>query len=455
MNRKDFIQKGVVSTLGAFTIPTIVPSSVFGKNSPNGRITVGMIGVGRQAVSANLKNGFLKLDNCQVIAINDVDSWRLQNAAKIINDAYSAKKSGSYSGVKSYGDYRELIADKGVDAVMVSTPDHWHIPAAIAAALAGKHVSVEKALSISYSHSKALVEAVRFKGVANRLDSEFRSLEHFWKTIEIVHNGLIGKLKNVKVGVPAELSGSAVGPQPEMEIPKELNYDMWLGPAFPAPYTVNRVHDPHTIDTRPGWLRIDDYCNGMITNWGAHLCDIALWGMRKEYELPVSISGSGNFSKGLWNTIESFDISYRYADGLTMNYTIDKPYVLFEGEKGWVKINYPDKMEASDPSLLKYQPEANEISYKETLTDKADFLHAIESGKKSFEPLEVGHNVYTTTLMGLISVKLGNELTWDKTTSKFIGNNAANAMLNKPFREKWLDKNVVDWMNKYQQVTLK
>jgi predicted dehydrogenase len=426
MNRKEFIKRNGIAVLGTMVMPTIVPSSVFGKNAPANRIGIGMIGVGRQAVSANLLNGFLKLGNCQVIAINDVDSWRMGNAAKVINQAYASKTGSPYSGVKSHDDYRELIANKDVDAVMVSTPDHWHAAAGIAAALAGKHVSVEKALSVSYSHSKALVEAVKFKGVANRLDSEFRSLEHFWKTIEIVHNGVIGKLINVKVGVPAELSGSALGPQPETEVPKELNYDMWLGPAFPAPYTRNRVHDPNTIETRPGWLRNEDYSNGMITNWGAHLCDIALWGMKKEYELPVSVSGTGNFSKGLWNTIENFNLDYKYADGLTMSYTIDQPYVKFEGDNGWIKITYPDKIEVSNPSILNFKPGANDISYKDTLTDKADFLRSIETGKKAFEPIEVGHNVYFTTLMGLFAIKQGAELKWDKTAMKFSGNSDAN-----------------------------
>jgi myo-inositol 2-dehydrogenase/D-chiro-inositol 1-dehydrogenase len=452
MNRKEFIKRNGIAAVGAMIVPTIVPSAVFGKSAPSNKINVGMIGVGRQAVNINLKNGFLKLNNCRVVAINDVDSWRMENAAAVINEAYS---SNTGAGVKSYNDYREVIAHKGMDAIMVSTPDHWHAPAGIAAALAGKHVSMEKALSVSYSHSKALIEAIKFKGVANRLDSEFRSLEPFWRTIEIVHNGVIGKLTNVKVGVPSELSGSALGPQPEMEIPKELNYDMWLGTAFPAPYTLNRVHSRHTIDTRPGWLRNEDYSNGMVTNWGAHLCDIALWGMKKEYELPVSVSGTGNFSKGLWNTIENFNLDYKYADGLTMNYSIDKPYVKFEGDKGWIKITYPDTMEVSDPSMLKYKPGPDEISYKDTLTDKADFLRSIETGKKTMEPLEVGHNVYFTTLMGLIAIKQGTELNWDKNTGQFSGNSAANAMLIRPFREKWLDKNVVDWMNKYQQITLK
>lgn len=453
MKRREFLTHAGAAAFAGLAAPSIVPSSVFGKNAPSHRITVGMIGTGRQAIHVNLKNGFLQLPNCQVVAVNDVDSWRMDLAATVIQETYS-KADSNFQGVKKYHDYRELIADKTIDAVMVSTPDHWHAPAGIAAALAGKHVAMEKALSISYSHSKALIEAVKAKGVANRLDSEFRSLRAFQRAVEIVHNRIIGELKHVTVGVPGELNGSAVGPQPEMAIPKALNYDMWLGPAFVAAYTQKRVHDPGTIDTRPGWLRIDDYCNGMITNWGAHLVDIALWGMKREYELPVTVKGSGSFSRGLWNTIEVFEIQYTYQDGFVMHYKIDEPYVLFEGSSGWVKVTYPDKLQASDQKILDYKPAAGEKNYTATLTDKADFLRAVETGGKSLEPLEVGHNVYFTTLMGLISVKLGCELTWDKTNAKFVNDTAANAMLIRPFREKWLDRHVVEWMNKYQEITL-
>ncbi len=450
MKRRVFIERSASAIAASVAIPTIVPASVFGKNAPGNRITVGMIGTGRQAIHANLNNGFLKLDNCQVVAVNDVDSWRRDMAAKTINEAYSNKKGRKSIGVKSYDDYRELIADKSIDAVMVSTTDHWHAPAGITAAMAGKHVCIEKALSVSYGHSLALIKAVQENKVSNRLDSEFRSLPFFQKAIEIVHNEAIGPLTGVTVGVPAELNGSAVGPQPAMQVPEELNYDMWLGPAFPAPYTLKRVHDRHTIDTRPGWLRIEDYCNGMITNWGAHLCDIALWGMKREYELPYSVEGAGDFTQGLWNTIESFDIQYTYADGFSMRYTIDQPYVRFEGERGWVKIGYPDQLEVSDPSLLNYKPGPNEISWAKVLTDKADFLRAVETGERSLEPLEVGHNVYFTTLMGLISIKLGRKLEWDKEKQLFKNDIAANSMLVRPVRKKWLDDAVYSWINDIQ-----
>lgn len=454
MIRREFIQKAGAMAIGGMVIPTIIPSSVMGKNAPGNRINIGMIGTGRQAISANLKGGFLKLDNCQVIAVNDVDSWRMNYAKNLINDSYSSAKGLKYKGVKSYNDYRYLLDNKDIDAVMISTTDHWHAPIGIAAAQAKKHVSIEKALSVCYSHSKALSEAVKVNNVSNRLDSEFRSNKYFQKAVEIVRNNQIGTIKNVVVGVPAPLNGIAIGAQPIMKVPKELNYDMWLGPAFEAPYTIKRVHDPKNVETRPGWMRIDDYCNGMITNWGAHLWDIALWGVNKEYELPVSVNGDGTFSSGLWNTINSFDIEYKYADGLKINFIIDKPYVKFIGEDGWIKITYPKNLEASNPEILNYKTGADDVSFKGTLTDKADFLKAIETNSKALEPIEVGHNVFATTSLGLISVKLKRELHWDNSSDKFIDDTAANAMLNCPLRGKWLDKDVIDWMNKYQKVDL-
>jgi myo-inositol 2-dehydrogenase / D-chiro-inositol 1-dehydrogenase len=452
--RRNFLKKTAAAAAGSIILPTIVPASVMGKNAPSNQLNIGMVGTGRQAVNANLKNGFLKLDNCRVVATNDVDRWRMNLATKVVNDAYSKDGKG-YSGVKEYGDYRDLINDKNVDVVMISTTDHWHAPATIAAALAGKHVCMEKAFTVAPAWGKAVVEAVKKTGVANRLDSEFRSIREMNRAVELVHNGLIGDLTEVVVGVPGELNGSAVGPQETMPVPEELNYDMWLGPAFPAPYTLKRVHDPEKIDTRPGWLRISDYCNGMITNWGAHLIDIALWGMKKEYELPLLVEGTGTFDKGLWHTINQFDVEYKYADGLLLKYKIDEPYVQFIGTNGWVKCVYPNELTASSPQILKFEPGKNDTSFADTLSDKADFLRSIEKGHKSLEPLEVGYNVYFLTMMGLFAVTLGSRLSWDADKEQFLNDNAANAMMTRPFRDKFIDRHVVEWMNKFQEVSMK
>ena len=452
MKRRAFISKTGLTLMGGIVAPTIVPSSVFGKNSPSNRITIGMIGTGRQAVNANLKDGFLVLDNCQVVAVNDVDSWRMKTAKGVVEEAYSKKTGNSFKGVTEYDDYRELLANKDIDAVMISTPDHWHVHTAVAAALEGKHISVEKALSVCFSWGESLVGAAKANKVANRLDSEFRSSKTFWKAVELVHNGAIGKLIRVDVGVPAPLNGVAIGPQPEMAIPEELNYDMWLGTAFPKPYTMQRVHERNVINVRPGWMRIEDYCNGMITNWGAHLVDIALWGMNKERERPATIEGTGEFSKGLWNTIESFQIQYTYKDGMVMNFKTDQPYVKFFGEGGRITAGYPATLDASDAGILEVK---GAVSYAGVRTDKADFLHAVETGLETLEPLETGQNVYATTNFGIIAIKLGRMLRWNDDLNQFADDTAANGMLNRPFRERWIDKKVSDWVNKYQEVKLK
>lgn len=446
-SRRDFLKTSSLAIAGV-AAPHIVPVSVFGKTAPSNQINVGMIGTGRQAVLVNLKEGFLTLGNCRVLAVNDADAWRMNYAAEEIKKSYSANKKGPVE-VRQYDDYRKLIGDKDIDAVMISTTDHWHAPAAIAAALAGKHVSMEKAFTVAPAWGRAVVEAVKKTGVINRIDSEFRSLRPFNRAVELVHNGAIGELTHVDVGVPGELNGSAPGPQPTMPVPEELNYDMWLGPAFPSPYTLKRVHDPKKINGRPGWMRISDYCNGMITNWGAHLLDIALWGMRKDGVAPVAVKGRGVFDTGLWNTLSAFDLQYTFTDGMTMNYAIDVPFVKFNGKDGWIRIEYPDKLTAGSPDILNYKPK---VSYADTKTDKADFLSSIETGKPTIEPLSVGYNVYLTSVMGLYAAQLGSALYWDAQKQEFINDNAANALLTRPFRTKWIDNNVIEWMNARQDM---
>ena len=446
-NRRSFLRKSAFAAMSAIPVPTIIPASVLGKNAPSKQITIGMVGTGRQAMQANFHIGFRTLKNCRVVAVNDVDSWRRKAALERINRAYRTKNA-----VKEYEDYRDLIADKGVDALMCSTTDHWHVPVGIAAALAGKPVSMEKALTLCYNHSKALVNAIKVKGVANRLDSEFRSGSEIWRPIQGIRNGVLGKLTHVTIGVPVEMNGATLGPQKDMKVPAELNYDMWLGPAFEAPYTVNRVHPVHSIHGRPGWLRISDYCNGMITNWGAHLWDVALWGMDREREMPVTVEGTGTFGKGIWNTIQRFNLKYTYKDGFQVDYIMGKPYVQFNGEKGWIRIFYRKPPTASNPALLKAIDEPGKYNFSKTLSDKADFLRSIETGKPSLEPIDVGHNVYSTCYMGLCCLTQGHKLTWDSVKERFVNDNAANAMLSRPFRTKWLDKEVADWMNKFQKV---
>ena len=254
---------GVAGAISAF--PTIVPSNVFGKNAPSNRITIGMIGMGRQARMINLKT-LLNMDDVQVVAVCDVDRWRLDNAKQDVDVFYGNRDC------KVHIDWREVIARDDVDAIMNSTPDHWHVPISLAAVRHGKHVSCEKPLTLSIAEGRLLADAVSKHKVTFRTDSECRSNGYMHKTAQLVRNGYLGTVKRIEVGVPAgDVAGGKADPVP---VPDELNYDMWLGPAPEKPYAVDRVH-PSKSYGRPGWMRCRDTCEGMITNWGTHVLDVA------------------------------------------------------------------------------------------------------------------------------------------------------------------------------------
>lgn len=433
--RRDFIKSATLGTAGIFAVPIILPSYLPGKKSPANRINVAVIGIGRQTVNPNIPQ-FLKSENAQVVAVCDVDKWRLANGQKQVNDYYSQQKGFTYKGCDAYGDFREVLLRKDIDAVMIATPDHWHVPVAIEAARAGKHISLEKPISTCIEHGRQLVKAIKKYGVITRNDSEFRPLPKFSRAVELVRNGRIGKIQRIFVAVPAELSGESLKPEPTMPVPEELNYDMWLGPAWEAPYTEKRVHAVKAYG-RPGWMRVDSYCNGMISNWGAHLMGIVQWGNNTEYTGPVSIEGTGEFDKGLWNTLNKFDIKYRYANGVEVHFKIERPYVRFEGSDGWIEVEYPDKLSASSGEILESKNGPGEISFSNLLSDKEDFLQAIKTGQQSFEPLETAHRTISMCQLGLIAVKTGSALTWNPETEEFSGDNAASALLNIPIREKY------------------
>ncbi len=433
--RRNFLKSAAAGITGVFTIPAIVPSYLIGNKAPGNRINVAVIGIGRQTVNPNIPQ-FLKSDHSQVVAVCDADSWRLGNGQKQVNDYYSQQKGFSYKGCDAYSDFREIMVRKDIDAVMIATPDHWHVPMAIEAARAGKHISLEKPISTCIEHGRQLVKAIKKYGVVTRNDSEFRPLPKFARAVELIRNGRIGKIERIYVAVPAELSGSALTAHPTMPVPEELNYDMWLGPAWEAPYTEKRVHALKAYG-RPGWMRVDSYCNGMISNWGAHLMGIVQWGNNTEYTGPVTIEGTGEFDKGLWNTLNRFDVKYTYASGVEVFFKIERPYVRFEGTGGWIEVEYSDKISASSQSILDSPIGPGEISFMNLLSDKEDFLQAIKNSRQTFEPLETAHRTISMCQLGLIAIKTGSRLTWDPEKEEIIGDNAASTLLNIPIRERY------------------
>ena len=436
LTRREFLKSSAVAaTSAALLAPTIVPASVFGAGSPSNRILFGCIGVGRMGLD-DMKE-VLGFKQARVVAVCDVDSKRVKHAQQLVEAHYSRQdKNGTYKGCGTYKDFRELVARKDIDAVTISTPDHWHTLPALAAAKAGKDIFLQKPLTLTIEEGRVLSETVHRYGCIFQVGSQQRSDSRFRFACELVRNGRIGKLHTVKVGFGTD---PGTDPQPVMPVPEWLDYNMWLGPTPWAAYTEKRVH-PQSGYGRPGWLRIAAYGAGMITGWGSHHNDIAQWGMGTEYTGPVEIEAQAKYPKdGLWDVHGPFRIDYTYAKGVKVicaDSRQNKQGVLFEGTEGWVYVRR-GQLDAHPKALLSSTIGPNEINLYKSNNHKANFLECIKSRAQTVAPIEVGHRSCSVCLLGEIAMRLGRKLKWDPQRERFTNDEVANRILSRPMRSPW------------------
>ncbi|MGZ5191667.1 MAG: Gfo/Idh/MocA family protein [Flavisolibacter sp.] len=462
-SRRKFLKTTVTGAAGTMALssipsvikaafPTIVPSSVFGKNAPSNKINVAQIGCGRIARTHDLPETF-KYDQARIMAIADVDTNRLKSGKELIEGWY-AKKTGqsNYIDVKTYSDYHELLANKEVDAVMISTPDHWHAQPAIEAALAGKHIYLQKPTSLTIEEGRQMSDMVKKSGVVFQLGSQQRSVKpwpQFKKACELVRNGRIGKLHSVHIGLPSDPSG---GNTVEMPVPENLNYDMWLGSTPYIYYTLDRVHSQTEFDSRPGWLRLEQFGAGMITGWGVHHIDIAHWGMNTELTGPIEIEANAEFPQnGLWNVHGNYDARMKYANGVEMFLSSKNPNgIRFEGTNGWIFVSRGDvgvtasdptsgtkenkAFQASDPKILSSVIGPKEVHLYESHEQHGNWLDCIVSKKTTISPAEIAHRSCSACLLAYAAMKTPGKLNWDPKKEIFINNTEANKLLSRPQR---------------------
>jgi predicted dehydrogenase len=442
MTRRGFLGGMSLATAGLAAGPLLLPRRLLGADAPSKKITLGFIGCGRQTYHANIP-GFLKVAGVQCVAVCDVDAWRMEQTKQQVEKHYAKDTGGDFKGCKAYKDFRELLADKSIDAVMISTQDHWHVPMAVAAVRAGKDVALEKPITRYIDEGRLLANEVVKHGRVFRVDSEFRSLEPMHRAAELVRNGRIGKVLAVRTGSPKEVVPNEA--ETISAAPPELDYDLWLGPAPKVEYMQKRVHTPRDLKSRPGWMRNLDYCDGMIANWGTHLNDIGQWGAGTERTGPVEIKATGQFHDDkVWNVLEHFDAWYKFANGMEFFYQMGTPHVRFEGEKGWIQVNYmqdklhPEKLQASDPRILKEKIGLEEIHFP-LKSEKQDFIDAVRSRGKTLEDEEVGQRTTSLCHLAYIAIQLGGaKLAWDPDKEIFIGNDAANKLAKRPpMRAPW------------------
>ncbi len=442
-SRRSFVSR---ATAGAALFPSIVPASVFGANAPGNRINIGVIGTGRIGREHDMP-GVLKFDQARIVAVCDLDTKRCALGKQFVEEYYKKKGTPS-NGVKMYGDYREMLLNPDIDAIIICTPDHWHALPAIDAARAGKDIYLEKPASLTIAEGRQLADAVARTGRIFQMGTQQRSWEQFRVACELVRNGRIGRLHTVKVGLPGDPAGDE---EPEMPVPKNLNYEMWLGSTPYVYYTEKRVH-PQNDFSRPGWLRCEQFGAGMITGWGQHHIDIAHWGMNMEYSGPVEIKAKADFpQKGLWNVHGDFHAEALYSNGVTMQVSGAFPNgIRFEGSEGWIfvtrgnysvtasdpvkKADNEKSLSASDPRILTSQIGPEGIRLVRSSDHHGNWLEAIRARQQPICPVEIGHRSCSACLLIHIAMKLPRTLRWDPIHERFRNDDEANAMLSRAQR---------------------
>jgi predicted dehydrogenase len=448
---KTAVTTAVASAMPESVFPTIVPASVLNGKGPSNRINVGAIGNGRISRGHDLP-GVWKHENAQVVAVCDVDSKRLGEAKQLVNEYYGKKTGKPFDGVTAYSDYRELLENKDIDAVIVSTPDHWHAAIGIHAVEAGKDVYLQKPASLTIAEGRALSNAVHRTGRIFQVGSQQRSSPQFRYAAELVRNGRVGQLRTVYVGLPGDPSGED---EARMPVPKNLDYDRWLGSTPQAYYTEKRVH-PQIGYGRPGWLRCEQFGAGMITGWGSHHIDCAHWAMDAEYTGPVEVSGWAEFpTRGLWDVHGKFQTEATYADGVKMIVSTEFPNgIKFEGTEGWIfvsrgnesvtssdpvaKLQDAQALSASDPRIIKSVIGPAEIHLYESKNHHANWLDCVKSRQQPIAPIEVAHRSCSACLIHHIAMKLKRKVYWDPAKERFKNDKEANLMLSRKQRSPYV-----------------
>jgi predicted dehydrogenase len=457
---RPFNRRRFLKTAGSAAIlPTVLRSQAQQAltTAANNRINLGVIGMGWQGPGNT--QAFLALQDCQVVAACDIDANHLQAAVKMINDA------NGNEDCRSYHDYRELLARDDIDAVMIAVPDHWHEIVATEAARRKKDVYGEKPLAHTIAEQQSIVRAVEQNGIIWQMGSWQRSVPMFHKAAEIVRNGLIGDVTHVEVGLPAnngDFDGVAkeslaklasegqsfttmeqiVAGTPAWNLlvtdpPKELDYEMWIGPSKMEPYIKARLHKTWRWNYNTG--------GGELLDWIGHHCDIAHWGLDFDNSGPLEVEGTGELPprNAVWNTAPKYRFELKYPRGVTMTiaggYPDIKAGVKWIGSEGWVWVD----REGFDTSLAnlkqgKYLPrELRKVKLYTSSDHQQNFLDCVRSRQATVTPVQVGHHSAIPGHLCLISMLTGRKIRWDAKEERIIGDPEASKLMTREYRAPW------------------
>jgi len=454
MTRRQFIHSNLAAGLAAAAVPAIIPASALGKEgrvAPSNRIALGCIGLGPQGRGDMA--GFLAQPDVQVVAICDVAKTNLETARSQVNQKYQD------NGCASFGDYRALLARKDIDAVLIATPDHWHVPLAVAAAKADKDIYLEKPMGLSVAEDQLLRKVVKEKRRVFQFGTQQRSSREFRRACELVLNGRIGKLKQINVWCSASRPGGCTTPAP---VPDGLAYESWLGPARFTPYTEGKCFDASSPGAWKTWWFNYDYALGFIAGWGVHPLDIAYWGHRTMLSGPLEVEGKAIIpTEGACNTAIAWNIRFTFADSVRLDYkgarngysevsemndlrpwhekygkTTDHG-TAFEGTEGWVMV-HRGGLHTSPENLAEEKPAPDEKRLLQSPHHARNFLDSVKSRAATICPIEDAVQADILCHLSDIATRLGRKLKWDPARERFLGDDEANRRLGlRAVRRRW------------------
>jgi myo-inositol 2-dehydrogenase/D-chiro-inositol 1-dehydrogenase len=423
IERREFLKSAVAAvSMSSLAVP-IAPAYGDPVPAPSNKVTLGCIGLGTHGMGWNL-TAFLGLPEARVLAVCDVFRDRREMARDKVNAAYGNHDCAVYA------DFREILDRKDIDAVVISTPDHWHVLMSVMAAKAGKHVFCEKP-TLTVKEGQILIDVIKRSGVVYQGGIEDRSVEQYHRMAELVRNGRLGKLNRVLVTLPA---GEIFPREEPVPVPDGLDYEMWLGPAPDSPYTPTKLGPQQ-------WRNVLDYSGGKFTDWGAHLLDTAQVAISQEYGGPTSVDGKGVFPKdAMTTTATEYEIHYQYPGDVEVIVKSGGTGIRFEGADGWVACpEWRAPLEASAPEILAsvFASESNKM-WPMPPNEHQAFLDGVKNGKTPYYTPEDIHHLSSAMHIGNISMRLGRKLNWDPVTETFPSDDEANALLSRPQRAPWL-----------------
>jgi glucose-fructose oxidoreductase len=410
-SRRRLLQRAAA----AAAAPYVITSTALGDAetpSANERIALGHIGVGGRG--GDLLHQFQQIKSGQSVAVADVYKDRREAYARMIKG-------------KAYGDFRELLSRRDIDAVIIATPDHWHVPIAIAAARAKKDAYVEKPLGVSIEQDLACLKVFTEHGRLFQYGTQQRNSPHFRLGCELIRSGRIGKVHTIEVIAP---NGGAGGSTQVVPVPPTLDYEMWCGPAPRKPYTADRCH-------QPGAYWIYDYSIGYLGGWGAHPLDIMIWGTEADLAGPITVEGTGEIpAQGLYDVVYNWDMKLQLGDGVRMTFKPGTDSTKFVGPDGWVRM-WREGIDAEPKSLLSSIIGPQSVNPEATLPHCRDFVDAVKLRKPPVSSLD--HAVRSDTISHLcdIAVRTKRKITWDPKLSAIVGDNEAAKMMHREMRAPW------------------